>query len=582
MLDILQEKNKIYDFKESYELNTPIENEVTENNYVDIQNERHIIWRKNTPFLYSSLLKHKLDWPSLTVEFLGGDNSFKSKLNYFTNKVLLGTHTSNQDLEYVYIGEIKCPIFSIKEDVLQYENYSGFISNKKKKKGHPLPSFEVKAKLLHPGEVIRATNLPSNSFFIVTQTSNGNALLFDYTKHPSFPSDMSTCYPQMILKGHTNEGSGLCWNVNRVYDSYKNPNIFDGYMEKVLYTGKEDDSIKDIYSVKDMYSLKDTFSLKDTNSVEDIASSKDIQSVRGAYSIKELEAHNDLDIVNDLDTEESNDSISNSNTFGTEVNTTNLLLASCSVDGSICLWDINKGTKSNDVPRTYGLNKSGKTADYNIKIYENTPTLSPLCTWYNKNTKTAFNDIFFHPKFSNALGVCDDNGYMSIYDIRKKNFFTKSEICFNDYNEPMNTFSFDNFSEYIFSCGYSDGLISVWDMRYNKESLLKLKYHTQGINRIKFGMISSGIFASCSDDGTACIWDISRNNNTQILPLQKTEDDIYNNPNPVPKQLLFVHGGHIGSIYDLAWANSNTFTIATVGVDNSIHVWHLNEQFLFQ
>ncbi|KAI4836478.1 chromatin assembly factor 1 subunit B [Plasmodium brasilianum] len=509
MIDIISEKNKSYDLMDSYESKSPIENETNENAKVDIINERYIIWRKNTPFLYSSLLKNKLDWPSLTVEFLGSENSFKSKTNYFTNKILLGTHTSNQDSEYVYIGEIKFPLYSTKEDVLQYENYTGFISNKKKRKGHPLPSFEIKAKLLHPGEVIRATHLPNNSFFIVTQTYNGNILLFDYTKHPSFPSDISTCYPQMILKGHTSEGSGLCWNINKIYNncSNKNTNVFNDENENDGTEGTDDPSM--------------------------------------------------------------------------DVNTSNLLLASCASDGSICLWDINKGTKSNEVPRTYGINKIGKTADYNIKIYENTPTLSPLCTWTNKNKETSLNDVFFHPKFNNALGVCDDEGYMSLYDIRKKYFFSKPEINFKDHNEPMNTFSFDNFSDYIFSCGYTDGLISIWDMRFNKESLLKIDYHTQSINRIKFCLMQSGVFGSCSDDGIACIWDISRNS-VNYEQVRKLDDDIYNNPKKIPKQLLFVHGGHVGSVYDMSWANSNTFLVATVGVDNSLQVWHMNEQFIFQ
>ncbi|SBS91927.1 chromatin assembly factor 1 subunit, putative [Plasmodium ovale curtisi] len=315
----------------------------------------------------------------------------------------------------------------------------------------------------------------------------------------------------MILKGHGSEGSGLCWNINKIYDN----NIGDSKNTK--------------------------------NNIKD----------------------------NGNDTENTNDENSG------EINTSNLLLASCASDGSICLWDINKGTKSNEVPRTYGINKVGKGADYNIKIYENTPTLSPLCTWINKNEETTLNDIFFHSKFNNILGVCDDNGYMSIYDIRKKNFFTKPEISYKDHNQPMNTFSFDNFSEYIFASGYSDGLISIWDMRCNKESLLKIDYHTQSINRIKFCLMQSGIFGTCSDDGTACIWDMSRNSES-YEQIKKLEDDIYNNPKKIPKQLLFVHGGHIGSVYDMSWANTTTLLAATVGVDNSLQVWNMNEQFMFQ
>ncbi|VWU52437.1 chromatin assembly factor 1 subunit, putative [Hepatocystis sp. ex Piliocolobus tephrosceles] len=463
------------------------------------------------------------------------ENTSKLKTNYYTNKILLGTHTSNQDYEYVYIGEVKTPLQSTKKDVLQFENYTGYISSKKKRKGQALPHFEVKAKLLHPGEIIRASHLPNNPFFIITQTCNGNILLFDYTKHPSFPSDMSTCYPQMILKGHTSEGNGLCWNINKMYNNCsKNSNNNNNTTKNVV--------------CNTMNSTPDN---------------------------KKLEKKNSNNSTIEQDNENNTENFQN-------VNPDKLLLASCDTSGNICLWDINKGTKCNDVPRTYGINKTGKTADYSIKIYENTPTLGPLCTWSNKNNlNVSLNDIFFHPQFNNVLSVCDDNGNISFYDIRNKNFYTKPELNFKYHPEQVNTFSFDNFSEHIFTCGYSDGLIALWDIRYNQEPLLLMDYHTKSINRVKFCMVQSGIFGSCSDDGLACIWDISRNS-SNYENFKKQEDDIYNSYKKVPKQLLFVHGGHIGSVYDMSWANSNTFLVATVGIDNSLQVWHMNEQFLFK
>lgn len=29
--------------------------------------ERHLVWRKNAPFFYDTILSHKFDWPSMTV-----------------------------------------------------------------------------------------------------------------------------------------------------------------------------------------------------------------------------------------------------------------------------------------------------------------------------------------------------------------------------------------------------------------------------------------------------------------------------------------------------------------------------------
>lgn len=127
MMDGKQEK------KNEGESKNVTEKEVHETNE-QILSERYIIWRRNAPFLYHCLLKQTLDWPSLSVEFLGIENSFKSKINYFTNKILLGTHTSSQDCEYAYIGELRWPIHSLKENVLHYENYTGYLSIQKKKK----------------------------------------------------------------------------------------------------------------------------------------------------------------------------------------------------------------------------------------------------------------------------------------------------------------------------------------------------------------------------------------------------------------------------------------------------------------
>jgi hypothetical protein len=41
-----------------------------------IINEEYKIWKKNTPFLYDLLLTHALEWPSLTVAWLPGNEVY--------------------------------------------------------------------------------------------------------------------------------------------------------------------------------------------------------------------------------------------------------------------------------------------------------------------------------------------------------------------------------------------------------------------------------------------------------------------------------------------------------------------------
>jgi len=37
-------------------------------------NEEYKIWKKNTPFLYDTIMTHALEWPSLTCQWLPVSN----------------------------------------------------------------------------------------------------------------------------------------------------------------------------------------------------------------------------------------------------------------------------------------------------------------------------------------------------------------------------------------------------------------------------------------------------------------------------------------------------------------------------
>ena len=62
---------------------------------------------------------------------------------------------------------------------------------------------------------------------IATKSPSANVLVFDYTKHPSFPTD-AICRPQHRCLGHTLEGYGLSWNPVK---------------EGILLSGSDDGSV---------------------------------------------------------------------------------------------------------------------------------------------------------------------------------------------------------------------------------------------------------------------------------------------------------------------------------------------------
>ena len=70
-------------------------------------------------------------------------------------------------------------------------------------------------RFVHEGEVNKARYMPQKPDIIATMCADGNALVFDRTKHPLQPDNPTRCIPEIVLKGHTKEGWGdtICESV---------------------------------------------------------------------------------------------------------------------------------------------------------------------------------------------------------------------------------------------------------------------------------------------------------------------------------------------------------------------------------
>eukprot|EP00919_Chromeraceae_sp_WS-2016_P029996 GHVR01071248.1.p1 GENE.GHVR01071248.1~~GHVR01071248.1.p1 ORF type:complete len:428 (+),score=73.24 GHVR01071248.1:82-1365(+) len=177
-------------------------------------NEEYKIWKKNTPFLYDIVMTHALEWPSLTVEWLP-DKVIPEGKDYSVQRVILGTHTSDNEQNSLMIAEVKLPLEDTEIDARKYNSsttadgktqYGGF--------GGVSGKIEIVQKINHPKEVNRARYMPQNPDIIATKTAHADVLVFDRTKHPSKPSKGGESNPDIKLKGHKKEGYGLSWNPN--------------------------------------------------------------------------------------------------------------------------------------------------------------------------------------------------------------------------------------------------------------------------------------------------------------------------------------------------------------------------------
>ncbi|GAQ89441.1 Nucleosome remodeling factor subunit CAF1/NURF55/MSI1 [Klebsormidium nitens] len=173
-------------------------------------NEEYKIWKKNTPFLYDLVVTHALEWPSLTVQWLP-DRSEPAGKDYSVQKLILGTHTSDNEQNYLMIAEVQLPLEDTETDARQYDDERGEFGGYAGVMG----KVNILQSINHDGEVNRARYMPQNPFLIATKTVSAEVYVFDYSKHPSKPPQEGTCSPDLRLRGHKTEGYGLSWSPFR-------------------------------------------------------------------------------------------------------------------------------------------------------------------------------------------------------------------------------------------------------------------------------------------------------------------------------------------------------------------------------
>lgn len=102
------------------------------------------------------------------------------------------------------IVKVRLPLPDSSSDVKE----DNFFNNKNEFK------LDIEVKINHSGEVNKARLMPQKYNIIASKTVSGEIHIFDFHKHSSRPND-NIVKPEIRLQGHTKEGFGLSWNVNK-------------------------------------------------------------------------------------------------------------------------------------------------------------------------------------------------------------------------------------------------------------------------------------------------------------------------------------------------------------------------------
>ena len=149
------------------------------------------------------VVTHALEWPSLTCQWLPDKRAVAGK-DHSIHRLVLGTHTTDGEQNYLMIAEARLPNEDAEIDARKYDDErgeAGGFSGANTK-------VEITQKINHEGEVNRARYMPQNPYLIATKSIASEVYVFDWSKHPSKPKADGTFEPDLILKGHTKEGYG--------------------------------------------------------------------------------------------------------------------------------------------------------------------------------------------------------------------------------------------------------------------------------------------------------------------------------------------------------------------------------------
>lgn len=172
--------------------------------------EEYDLWRSNVPLMYDFVSETELVWPSLTIQWLPYG---KGPVSRNTQQMILGTHTSGEEPNYLKIAAITLPDEVVNgygddddDDGMSIDSNDKVYENSDNKEDYVQSNIRIIQKFQHEEEVTRARYMPQNPNIIATINGSGLVSIFDRY------SDQHTAIK--TLKYHKDNGYGLCFNPN--------------------------------------------------------------------------------------------------------------------------------------------------------------------------------------------------------------------------------------------------------------------------------------------------------------------------------------------------------------------------------
>lgn len=150
--------------------------------------EEYKLWRKNCHYMYDFISETALTWPSLSIQWL--PNHVKQE-NSIAAKLLLSTHTSGEDINYIKIAKTQLPLNIVDKSIVSKEQINSKI--------------KISKKLRQDSEINRVRYSPADPDTIASINGQGEVFVYNLSDTSKEP---------LQLKHHQANGFGLSWNYH--------------------------------------------------------------------------------------------------------------------------------------------------------------------------------------------------------------------------------------------------------------------------------------------------------------------------------------------------------------------------------
>mmetsp|Transcript_21210 Transcript_21210/g.66609 ORF Transcript_21210/g.66609 Transcript_21210/m.66609 type:complete len:277 (+) Transcript_21210:34-864(+) len=214
-------------------------------------------------------------------------------------------------------------------------------------------------------------------------------------------------------------------------------------------------------------------------------------------------------------------------------------LLSGSDDACVCLWDVRRGNKH----------------------------IETLRKW--RGHCDVVEDVTWHSQSPHVFASVGDDRKLLVWDVRKANSNEPTIKVTDAHNGDVNTVSFNPLHEFLLATGAADTLVHLWDVRNTSRPVHFLRGHDEEVLQISWALFDSSVLASCGADRRVRVWDVAQIG-THVA-----------NEGEGPPELLFVHGGHTGTVSEISWNCKDAWIMASAAEDNILQIWKQASSLLY-